>query len=295
MRQSSRVKSRSWLGNTAVLGAILGVFVQAGPADALDPAQRESALMTLAACPVKTNEAKPGPAVKPPIDLAPTTQSAQKLVNFGTNRGVRIVRHVTVTAAKPLPPSVTPEQISFEANLSRTGNTLETAEFPDPTFSLPTISADRQSISFSICLNADGIAAGKYVGLVTVSGPVGLGAASINLTVNAKDAQLFTIGWIVALLGAFSLLLIKDAAAAKTKDNDWGKALLVPLANLALVGRYGGRTGNRVRGAVHHLFLGTGVGGDWLCRSDRARWGGLRRDRRSCDPNRLRHQELSRS
>jgi hypothetical protein len=233
MRLSRPAQSRSKLGIATALGAILGVFFQALPADALTPIQRDSTLATLAACPVKTNEAKPGPALRPPIDLAPTTQSAQKLVNFGTSRGVRIVRHITVIAAKPLPSSVTPEQISFEANLSRTGNTLETAEFPDPTFSLPTISADRQSISFSICLNPSGISAGKYVGLATVSGPVGLGAASINLTVNAKDAQLFTFGWIAALFGAFCLLLIKDAAAAKTNNNNWGAALVIPLTNLA--------------------------------------------------------------
>jgi len=218
----------------AALAAVAAVWLAIGSAGAAAASgQTPSALLAIAACPVKTNQAKPGPALRPPIDLSPTTQSAQKLVNFGTSRGVKVIRHVTFTAAKPLPASVTAEQISFEASLARTGDTLETAEFPEPTFTVPVISEDRQSISFSICLNAAGIAAGKYVGLVSVSGPPGLGAASINLTVNAKDAQLFTFGWIVALLGAFGLLLIKDAAAAKTGANNWGAALSQPLTNLA--------------------------------------------------------------
>lgn len=104
---------------------------------------------------------------------------------------------------------------------------------PEDTGSEGSPAAGRLSISFSACLDAAGVAAGKYVGLIGVSGPPGLGGASINLTVNAKDAQLFTFGWVLALLGAFALLLIKDAAAAKTANNNWGKALLAPLTNLA--------------------------------------------------------------
>jgi hypothetical protein len=64
-----------------------------------------------------------------------------------------------------------------------------------------------------------------------VSGPEGLGGATIGLTVNAKDKQLFTVGGLIALLAAFALLVLKDAAPAKNSDNYWQDAFLVPLTN----------------------------------------------------------------
>ena len=130
------------------------------------------------------------------MELAPTQQSAQKLVNFGTSRQFKVIKHLTVTANKPLPPDLLPDQINYDAVLSRTGSTLETAEFPEPTFSPAYISHDRRSISFAVCLNPVGIAAGKYVGSITVSGPEGLGSTAVNLTVNAKKKQ--TLAWLIA-------------------------------------------------------------------------------------------------
>jgi hypothetical protein len=183
-------------------------------------------------CPVRTNTAKFAKPFKTPVGLQPAQQSSQRLINFGTKRVPMVIRHVTVVTDKPLPHSLLPEQINYEATtLPRTGNTLETAEFPEPTFSTPYISHDRRSISFAICLDPTGISAGKYLGTVTVDGPEGLGSASITLTVNAKDPQLFTLSWIVALLGALALLVIKDAANAKKSNNDWCAAFCTPLTN----------------------------------------------------------------
>ncbi len=197
-----------------------------------------SVVITSPTCPRRTNEASAGKPLKKAIALSPTPQSAQRQINFGTSRDVKYVKHVTLTTESALPSSVTPQQISYEANLTRTGDTLETAEFPDPTFSLPTFSPDRRSLSFTICLDAAGVHAGKYVGLITVSGPAGLGAGSINLTINTKGDKAFFYGWSIALLiGAFLLLLIKDAAAAKAKNSaivgyDWWDALKVPVRDL---------------------------------------------------------------
>ena len=182
-------------------------------------------------CPVKTNTAKFGRPLKQPVELTPTQQSAQKLVNFGTSRQYKVLKHVTVTTSKALPPAVASDQINYDAVLSRTGSTLESAEFPDPTFSPAYISQDRRSISFAVCLNPDAIAAGKYVGSITVSGPPGLGSASIGLTVNAKDTRLFWLSLGAALLSAFVLLVLKDAAAAKTDANSWRQAFITPLSN----------------------------------------------------------------
>jgi hypothetical protein len=166
-------------------------------------------------CPRKANDAQRGMLVTPPIKLTPSQQSTQKLVNFGEHRNRKTLGHLTVITDQPLPNGVTPAQISYDVVLSRTGDTLETEDFRDPTFSDPTIAPDRRSITFSVCLNPSGVAAGKYVGAITVSGPPGLGTASLNLTLNAKS-QDFLLKAGVALLAAFLLLLVKDAATVKT-------------------------------------------------------------------------------
>jgi hypothetical protein len=179
-------------------------------------------------CPVKTNTAKLGTPLKPPIELSPTQQSAQKLINFDTGRGFKVIKHLTVTASRPLPSNLESGQLNFDAVLSRTGNTLESAEFPNPTFSNPYISEDRRSISFAVCLDPAGISAGKYVGFVTVSGPEGLGSTSISLTANAKDGGLFYLTAVVAIVAAFALLVLKDGAAEK-KDKNWKQTFGLPL------------------------------------------------------------------
>lgn len=178
------------------------------------------------------DDAKGGKRLKPPIALAPAAGTAQRQLNFGTNRGEKVMRRLVLTASKPLPKQLRPEQIAFEALLSRSGESLESTDFADPTFTMPKISADRRTVVFSACFDGSGISAGKYVGAINVSGPVGLGAASINVTVNAKDSELFTFGLVAAILIAFVLLLVKDAAAAlPDKDGKWRQAWLVPLGD----------------------------------------------------------------
>ncbi|HEY5053950.1 MAG TPA: hypothetical protein VII45_11135 [Solirubrobacterales bacterium] len=179
------------------------------------------------------NDAKPGAALDPPIALTPTTQSAQRQVNFGADRDQKLIRDLTVSTNKPLPPSLTADQLNFEALLSRSGESLESTDFPDPGFTEPKISPDRKSIEFSVCLDPDGISPGKYVGAITVAGPAGLSATSINVTVTAKEEGLFWVGLSVSLAVAFCLLVLKDAATAfDAQGKKWGKALLVPLKDL---------------------------------------------------------------
>jgi hypothetical protein len=200
-------------------------------------------------CPVKTNTAKRGAAVNPPITLTPTQETAQKLVNFGTSRSYKVIKHLTVIASKPLPAGLSPEAINFDAVLSRTGGTLETNEFPDLTFSRPYISNDGRTIAFAACLNPAGVSAGKYVGFITVGGPEGLSNASISLTVNTKNGTLFWIGVICALGVTVLLLFLKEAAANKQSGGaavEWsniGKPLKSPLWVGATVITLGGTFG----------------------------------------------------
>jgi hypothetical protein len=85
--------------------------------------------------------------------MTPAPSSAQRIVNFATNRATKVVKRVVLMADKPLPDSLQIEQLNFDALISRAGDTLESTDFPDPTFSQPRISQDRQSIAFDICLN----------------------------------------------------------------------------------------------------------------------------------------------
>ena len=224
---STRVGSRfavGWLVGVLVCAPLL---VPQPAAGATDP------------CPRHLNDGTTGTALSPPIALTPASGSAQRIVNFGTSRATKVVRRLVFTSDELLPDSLNPQQLNFDALVSRAGDTLESTDFPDPTFSEPRISQDRQSITFDICLNPGSIPPGKYVGAVTLSGPPGLGAASVSLTVNAKVDTPFYIGAAISLFAALLLLILKDAAAYRAKpenkkpDNNqqpnWVESFLHPL------------------------------------------------------------------
>lgn len=201
-------------------------------------------------CTRQVSDAQPTVHVDPAITLTTTTQSAQRQLNFDTDRAPKLISRIVVTADRPLPNDVTGKQLGYDAVLSRTGDTLESSDFPTPTFTEPQIRPDRKTIIYSICLNPHGVSAGKYVGSVELSGPDGVSATSTNLTVNLKDGGLFWTGVIVALVVSFLLLLLKDASIAyptPAVNKHWGKALLVPITDLrwwaatliALAGAFG--------------------------------------------------------
>jgi hypothetical protein len=216
------------VGFGLAVGWVVGVIVCA---PLLVP---QSAMGATSPCPRPLNDGITGTALSSPIALTPASSSAQRIVNFGTSRATKEVRSLVFTADKPLPDSLNLQQLNFDALISRAGDTLESTDFPDPTFSEPRISPDRQSIIFDICLNPGSIPPGKYVGAVTLSGPPGLGAASVSLTVNAKTDTTFYAGSALSLIAAFLLLVLKDSAAFRGKTNPlprWGESFLHPLAD----------------------------------------------------------------
>jgi hypothetical protein len=185
-------------------------------------------------CPRHLNDGISATVLDPPVTLTPAPGSAQRIVNFGTSRATKTVKRLLFNADKPLPMTLTREQMNFDALISRAGDSLESTDFPDPTFSEPRISPDRQSIAFDACLSPSSVLPGKYVGGVTLSGPTGLGAGSVSLTVNAKVDTLFYLGSALSLVAAFLLLVLKDAAAFRAKGTAtprWWKAFLHPVAD----------------------------------------------------------------
>src|SRR5262249_1443935 len=114
-----------------------------------------------------------GSPLADPIVLSPDKDSEQRLKNFDGNRGTKVFRDIRLASDKRLPSDLTSSRLNFDALIERASDTLESVDFPDPTFTQPRISSDRKHISFDICLNAKGVSPGKYVGNVTVSGPDG--------------------------------------------------------------------------------------------------------------------------
>jgi hypothetical protein len=122
-----------------------------------------------------------------------------------------------VNSDRRLPSSVTSKQLNYQALIERSGETLESAGFPDPTFTEPRISADRRGITFTVCMNADGVDAGKYVGGVAVSGPEGLGEARVGVTANLKVNVLV---WLPLALLAVGIAGSAVYWKAKTDDTE---------------------------------------------------------------------------
>ena len=165
-------------------------------------------------CPRRVNDVPDdgfGPALTKPVALSAAKGSQQRLKNFGTDRGVKQIKDVTLTADRRLPDTVRQENLAFAALIERAGDELESVDFPDPTFSQPHIQASRKEIKFTICLNAAGAPPGKYVGNVTLSGPEGLGAAQVGITANLKGSWVaWGLAALAAMLIAGVLLLGKD-------------------------------------------------------------------------------------
>jgi len=164
----------------------------------------------------------PGPALEEPITLSPAVGSEQRSKNFDAKRGTKDIKDVRINSDKRLPDSITPSQLNFESLIQRSEDKLESVDFPDPTFTDPRISADRKHLVFTICLNANGMDAGKYVGNVAVNGPDGLGEARVGITANLKVNFLIWFGLtIIAILFAGGALVWKARSAGTATDGGW--------------------------------------------------------------------------
>jgi hypothetical protein len=209
--------------------------VLAGGLGAINLLGQTAAIAANAPCTRQVNDGATAQVLTTPIVLSPAPGSAQRIENFGTSRKTKTIRRLMFTTDKPLPDAVTAPQLNFDALISRAGDTLESTDFPDPKFTEPRISQDRQSITFNACLDPGQIPAGKYVGSITLSGPPGLSAASVALTVNAKTATWFYVGAGLALAAAFLLLVVKDAAAYRSKTSNptpnWAHSFAHPVTD----------------------------------------------------------------
>jgi hypothetical protein len=149
-------------------------------------------------------------------------------MNMGGLRGTGMT-DISVTASPALPETVRSEDIAIELpqRFARSGAGLTSSYLPSPTFSPPEILEHGKVIAFTLCVDATKVEAGSYVGQVIVDGPPGIQAATVAITLNAKDQETFVIGLAAAILVAIALMLLRGVKGnydGQGAPKDIGKA-----------------------------------------------------------------------
>ena len=217
--------------SVVMLGSLVAPQVSAGQVPAVSSPPAE-------ACPRSSGDAQPAQALDEAIKLSPKPKQEQALVNFGTDRGRKAVTYIFF-ADKPLPTSITPATLEMIADpMLRSSDTLETADFPRPSFSEPRIQANRSRIEIDACLNPAGVDAGKYTTTITLGGPVGINSATVGLTANLKSGS-FWIMLLVTLVIALGLLIVQQllghSPRRNLKDARFWVATTISLAGATII------------------------------------------------------------
>lgn len=160
----------------------------------------------------------PAPAISPPIRLIPDDDNVS--INFGSGRGT-LDQEIVVNLSRPLPARLRPDQITIDIprRFRRVGETLQTVRGITPRFGIPNLRDG--FISFDVCVDGEGIAAGSYSGLIAIGGPRGLERTAVTLTITAKDGKGFLMAAIVVLLLTFGFLLLKEQWSDKETYARW--------------------------------------------------------------------------
>lgn len=166
-------------------------------------------------CTRQSGKFTPGTAVLEAITLTPDLPA--QTVNFGGGRDWKFL-DVVLKASRPLPASFNVSQLDLEVirRLIRQGDTATTVASAPMKFTEPRLNPRRNMITFTICVNGEGLDAGHYAGAVTAEGPDGIGPASLTINANAKDLTLFEITLAVAGILVLFLLFWRGATAVQT-------------------------------------------------------------------------------
>jgi hypothetical protein len=229
----TRVASRGRFGTLLVVVLSLVPLCSAAPAWSASsgtPAPHQESL-----CTRKAGAYAPGKVVKPPITLTPDIPA--QTINFGGGRGWEFV-DVVLRASRPLPPSFAVSQLDLEVlrRLVSQGDTTTTVSSGPIAFTEPHLNPGRNVITFTICVDGDGLSAGHYAGAISAEGPAGVGPSTVTLNANAKNWTAFWITVVLSGLAVFFLLVWRGATA---KQSDATKEVAdavsaAPGANLAV-------------------------------------------------------------
>ncbi len=88
-------------------------------------------------------------------------------------------------------------------------------------FTLPVFSEDRESFHFFLCLDPTSLSSGSYSGIVTVSGPDGLGHAAIQVTVNKKTSAFYWQALLVLLVSVVFLVYKEMTNTDRLSFSEW--------------------------------------------------------------------------
>jgi len=167
---------------------------------------------------------------------------------------------IVITATPPLTGvSATAIEI-LPSPLLRTDNHQR---FPnDLTHTAPTISRNGEQISFEICLDPNGITAGRYAGSLFVSaGPPNAIGTTVHLVVTARSPGWFGLG-LLAMLAAIAVALTLKGVSDYTRSIEGTKkngadTPFVPLEALTYIWRWGElRLISSAAGVLTALFVG---------------------------------------
>ena len=165
MRFHDRLLCRPMIGIRPLIG-ILGAFPEAGT-----PALATAATAAEPLC--NAGSTAPGKPIKPTVALH--SGRPANSMNTGGVRGTGMT-DIAITASPALPVKITSEQITVDIpqRFARSGTGLGTAYLPEPTYSTLRILEHRTLITFTLCVDANHIEAGTYVGQVIVGGLSGV-------------------------------------------------------------------------------------------------------------------------
>jgi len=194
-------------------------------------------------CPRPFHHADRTRALRAPIALS--RDGAVRIISFGRKRGLQTT-DVVFRTSRPLPARIKPGNLGLDLTrkLVRQGDKLVTVAGIEPTFRGPQIAHSRRQLTFTVCVDGDGLAAGRYTGTVEAFGPRGLGTAQAAVSVAVKNATLFGAGVVLALLVAAAAIWLKERDArrrARRRESMWRVVLLGYVAPLAagLAAAYG--------------------------------------------------------
>ena len=83
------------------------------------------------------------------------------------------------------------------------------------------IKRNRTLITFTACLDSEGLGAGSYAGQIGISGPRKLQPASVAVVANLRDGKLFRRGLILALVAALVLMIYGHVKKIRGQKTWW--------------------------------------------------------------------------
>jgi len=159
----------------------------------------------------KGKKGKRKPKKPPKLTLQADPQSANRVVNLGSDREPEEIT-LRVNASPRIPKGYGRRLEVAAEPFINSSETADTVTFSEPSFSKLRVAGNRKRITFTMCVNPpNDLPAGKYISTVNLEGPPPTEGAIMTITINGKDGGGFLAAAILTALLAFGVLLYKGA------------------------------------------------------------------------------------